>query len=298
MADSGARNRLGRGLAALIGDVGEPAPDAPATPEAGNRGQRRLPVAYLRANPRNPRKSFGAADLDDLTASIKEKGVVQPILVRPVANATDVYEIVAGERRWRAAQKAGLHDVPVVIRELSDKEALEVAIVENVQRQDLNALEEAVGYQQLIDEYGYSQVQLADVIGKSRPHIANTLRLLKLPEPVQAYLREGKLTAGHARALVTLDDPEAAAKRIVEAGMSVRDVEQIEGAGRKKKTRGDADGGAPRGAKDADTRALEKSLSDRLGLAVSIDHGAHGGKVTVTYKTLEQLDEVCKRLRG
>jgi ParB family chromosome partitioning protein len=252
-------------------------------------------VAYLRPNPRNPRKAFTAADLDDLTASIREKGVVQPILVRPVSGSEDSFEIVAGERRWRAAQRAGLHDVPVVVRELSDKEALEVAIVENVQRQDLNALEEAVGYQQLIDEYGYSQVQLADVIGKSRPHIANTLRLLKLPEQVQDYLREGKLTAGHARALVTLDDPAAAAKRIVEAGMSVREVEQIESAGRKKKA---STASAPRPGKDADTRALEKSLSDRLGLMVSIDHGAHGGTVTVTYKTLEQLDEVCRRLRG
>ena len=290
MADSATRNRLGRGLAALIGDVesvaGEPAGDQ-------GRSQRRLPVAFLRPNPHNPRKAFAAADLDDLTASVREKGVVQPILVRPIEGADDAFEIVAGERRWRAAQKAGLHDVPVVVRALTDKEALELAIVENVQRQDLNALEEAIGYQQLIDGYGYSQSALAEVIGKSRPHIANTLRLLKLPEEVQTYLIEGKLTAGHARALVTLADPVAAARRIVEAGLNVRDVEKLdESAGRKKKTSG------RKPAKDADTRALEKSLTDRIGLAVVIDHKGNGGKVTVSYKTLEQLDDIVRRLRG
>ncbi len=291
MADSAARNRLGRGLAALIGDVESP---AAAVPDGDHgRSQRRLPVAFLRPNPRNPRKAFGPADLDELTASVREKGVVQPILVRPVEDATDSYEIVAGERRWRAAQKAGLHDVPVVVRELSDKEALELAIVENVQRQDLNALEEAVGYRELIDEYGYSQNELAGVIGKSRPHIANTLRLLKLPEEVQTYLAEGKLTAGHARALVTLNDPVAAARRIVEAGLNVRDVEALDETAGRKKTAG---GRKP--AKDADTRALEKSLADRIGLAVTIDHKAHGGTVTVAYKTLEQLDDIVRRLRG
>jgi len=290
MADSAARNRLGRGLAALIGDV-----ESTAAEPAGDHGrsQRRLPVAFLRPNPHNPRKAFAAADLDDLTASVREKGVVQPILVRPVEGAADAYEIVAGERRWRAAQKAGLHDVPVVVHALSDKEALELAIVENVQRQDLNALEEAIGYQQLIDGYGYSQSALAEVIGKSRPHIANTLRLLKLPEEVQTYLIEGKLTAGHARALVTLDDPIAAARRIVEAGLNVRDVEKLdETAGRRKKA------GGRKSAKDADTRALEKSLADRIGLAVSIDHKSNGGKVTVSYRTLEQLDDIVRRLRG
>jgi ParB family chromosome partitioning protein len=285
-----ARSRLGRGLAALIGDVGS---EGTVQADRG-RGQRRLPVAFLRANPRNPRKSFDSSDLDDLTASVREKGVVQPILVRPLAGLGDAYEIVAGERRWRAAQKAGLHDVPVIVRELSDKESLELAIIENVQRQDLNALEEAVGYQQLIDEYKYTQAELADVIGKSRPHIANTLRLLKLPPEVQAYLREGKLTAGHARALVTVADPAAAARRIVEAGMTVRDVEAIgESGGRAKRA-----GGRKRAEKDADTRALEKSLSDRLGLTVTIDHGPKGGVVTVGYKTLEQLDDICRRLRG
>ena len=289
MAEDPARRRLGRGLAALIGDMGtEPVAERPSA-----TSPRRLPLAFLRANPRNPRKAFDTDDLNDLAASIREKGVVQPILVRPVAGTDDSYEIIAGERRWRAAQKAGLHEVPVVVHDVSDKEALELAIIENVQRADLNPLEEAVGYQQLIEEHSYSQAQLAEVIGKSRPHIANTLRLLKLPDSVREYLKTGQLSAGHARALVTLADPEAAARRIVEAGLSVRDVEAIGGeAGRRTARR------KPPTAKDADTRALEKALSDSLGLAVSIAHTPGGGEVRISYKTLEQLDDVCRRLRG
>ena len=289
MAEEAARSRLGRGLAALIGDV-----NTEAVVDRAARTPRRLPVAYLRPNPSNPRKAFGAADLDDLTASVRERGVVQPLIVRPVPGARDAYEIVAGERRWRAAQKAGLHDVPVLIREASDKEALELAIIENVQRADLNALEEAQGYQQLIDQYRYSQNELADVIGKSRSHIANTLRLLNLPEGVQALIVDGRLTAGHARALLTLDDPLAAARRIVAEGMSVRDVESIgEGGGRRKGA-----GGRKKREKDADTRALEKSLSDLLGLAVTIEHKGGKGEVRIRYASLEQLDDVCRRLRG
>ena len=289
MAEDPGRRRLGRGLAALIGDMGtEPVAERPSA-----TSPRRLPLAFLRANPRNPRKAFDTDDLNDLAASIREKGVVQPILVRPVAGTDDSYEIIAGERRWRAAQKAGLHEVPVVVHDVSDKEALELAIIENVQRADLNPLEEAVGYQQLIEEHSYSQAQLAEVIGKSRPHIANTLRLLKLPDSVREYLKTGQLSAGHARALVTLADPEAAARRIVEAGLSVRDVEAIGGeAGRRTARR------KPPTAKDADTRALEKALSDSLGLAVSIAHTPGGGEVRISYKTLEQLDDVCRRLRG
>jgi len=290
MGEQAARtSRLGRGLAALIGDVETEA----GLPDRA-RAQRRLPVAFLKPNPRNPRKAFRDSDLDDLTNSIRKKGVVQPLLVRPVAGATEAYEIVAGERRWRAAQRAGLHDVPVIVREVSDKESLELAIIENVQRLDLNPLEEARGYQQLIDEYKYTQAELADVIGKSRPHIANTLRLLNLPEAVQVYILDGRLTAGHARALLTLADPLAAARRILAEGMSVRDTEAIgEGEGRRK----GAGGRKPR-EKDADTRALEKSLADRLGLAVAIDHKGSGGEVRVKYKTLEQLDDVCRRLAG
>jgi ParB family chromosome partitioning protein len=285
MADDLARRRLGRGLAALIGESGG------ETATADRRTPRRLPVAMLRPNPRNPRKTFDDGDLADLAASIKERGVVQAILVRPSAGG-EGYEIIAGERRWRAAQRAGLHEVPIVVHEVSDREALELAIIENVQRADLNALEEAIGYQQLIDEHGYSQGQLAEVIGKSRPHIANTLRLLKLPEPVQAYVRNGQLSAGHARALVTLEDPEAAARRIVEAGMSVRDAEAIGETARRK-----GDKRAPE-TKSADTRALEKALSDALGLDVAIKYGPKGGDVRVRYRTLEQLDEISRRLRG
>ena len=290
MAEELARSsRLGRGLAALIGDVGS---EAQLIDPA--RAERRLPLAFLRANPRNPRKAFDTAELDDLIASIRERGVVQPLLVRPVAGAADQYEIVAGERRWRAAQRAGLHELPVIVREMSDKESLELAIVENVQRSDLNPLEEARGYQQLIDEFKYTQNELAEAIGKSRPHIANTLRLLNLPEAVQVYILDGRLTAGHARALLTLADPLAAARRILAEGMSVRDTEAIgAGEGRKRGA-----GGRKRPAKDADTRALEKSLADRLGLAVTIDHKASGGEVRIRYSTLEQLDDVCRRLRG
>ena len=287
MADDVPRSRLGRGLAALIGD----APSEPAV-DRGTRAPRRLPLAFLRANPNNPRKSFHESELADLTSSIKERGVVQPLIVRPVAGATDAFEIIAGERRWRAAQKAGLHDVPVIIREASDKESLELAIIENVQRADLNALEEARGYQQLVDQYSYTQEELAGVIGKSRSHIANTLRLLKLPEAVQIYILDGRLTAGHARALLTLDDPLAGARRILADGMSVRDVEAMDAVdGRKKGT-------GRKKVKDADTRALEKSLGDLLGLEVAINHRAGRGEVRIKYTSLEQLDDVCRRLRG
>jgi ParB family chromosome partitioning protein len=289
MSDDLAKRRLGRGLATLIGDAGA----QPAQAQADrHRGQRRVPTAYLRANPHNPRKTYDAEDLADLTSSIKEKGIVQPILVRPVAGSSD-FEIIAGERRWRAAQKAGLHEVPVVVHEVSDREALEIAIIENVQRADLNALEEALGYQQLISEHSYTQQQLADAIGKSRPHIANTLRLLNLPDPVKEYLREGKLSAGHARALLGMDDPEAAARRIVEGGLSVREAEAMGEAGGKKPRRATA----AKAEKDADTRALEKQLSDTLGLGVVIDHKADGGSIAIRYRTLEQLDDICRRLR-
>jgi ParB family chromosome partitioning protein len=289
MADELARRRLGRGLATLIGDV-QARPPTPAVPEAdAARPPRRLSIAALHPNPRNPRKAYDEADLQELVASIREKGVVQPILVRPRGGE---FEIIAGERRWRAAQRAGLHDVPVVVQEASDKEALELAIIENVQRADLNPLEEAAGYQQLIDEFQYSQAQLADKIGKSRPHIANTLRLLKFSPVVQDLLRSGKLTAGHARAIATLPDPDAAAHRIVEGGLTVREAESLGDTPATPRRRA-----AGRAEKDADTRALEKSVSDGLGLAVAIAHKPDGGEVRIRYKTLEQLDDVCRRLR-
>ena len=285
--EDGSRRRLGRGLAALIGDV-----DTEAVVAERTRPPRRVPTAYLRANPRNPRKSFEDSDLADLTASVREKGIVQPILVRPVAGTPDSFEIIAGERRWRAAQRAGLHEVPVIVRDASDKEALELAIIENVQRADLNPLEEALGYQQLIDEFAYTQTALADVIGKSRPHVANTLRLLKLPESVKAHLREGRLTAGHARALVNVDDPEAVAARIVEGGLTVRDAEAMTQSEPKRS------GPKAKAEKDADTRALERLLSDSLGLVVATDHRRDGsGSLRIGYATLEQLDAVCRLLK-
>jgi ParB family chromosome partitioning protein len=275
---------LGRGLSALIGDeVSVQQAAAPA------KGARALPVAFLRPNPHQPRKTFREEELRDLATSIREKGLLQPILVRPITGQNDAYEIVAGERRWRAAQMAKLHDVPVVVREISNAEALELAIIENVQREDLNAIEEAAAYHELSERYGYTQERLAEEIGKSRSHIANTLRLLKLPETVKAMIREGKLTAGHARTLIGLANPEARAKEIVTGGMNVRQAEQHSAAhkGKAKKPH----------HKDADTRALESNLANALGLKVEIAHKASGaGEVRISYKTLEQLDDICRRL--
>jgi ParB family chromosome partitioning protein len=290
MAEEQGRNRLGRGLAALIGDMGTESSVVDRT--RATQPKTRLPIEFLRANPRNPRKDFAADDLDDLANSIREKGIVQPIVVRTVGGAANSYEIIAGERRWRAAQKAGLHEVPVVVHEVDDKGALELAIIENVQRADLNPLEEALGYHQLIEEYKYGPSALAEVIGKSRSHVSNTLRLLKLPESVKEYLRSGQLTAGHARALVNVADPEAVARRIVEAGLTVRDAEAAGQAAQGKKQR------RARPEKDADIRAAERAISDAIGLAVTIDHKRGGGSVTVRYKTLEQFEDIQKRLTG
>jgi len=289
MAEDAPRSRLGRGLAALIGDVGD---ENSAIDRA--RGQRRVPVEFLRPNPRNPRRRFDDTELDELSASIRAKGILQPILVRSVPGAADAYEIIAGERRWRAAQRAGLHDVPVLLLEIGDKEALEIAIIENVQRADLNPLEEAMGYESLIEQFSYAQVDLAKIVGKSRSHIANTLRLMKLPESVKRYLAEGKLTAGHARALLGSDNPEALAKAIIEKGLNVRDVEALAGA--EAESRGKPAKRRPRGSKSADVRALERKLSDILGLMVEINHRASGGDLRIRYRTLEQLDAVCRKL--
>ncbi len=287
-------NRLGRGLAALIGDM-TPI-DAPRQLDTGS-GVRRLPVEFIIASRANPRKDFDPELLEDLTNSIREKGVMQPLLVRPSDTGPDVYEIIAGERRWRAAQRAGLHEVPVIIREVDDKEALELAIIENVQRADLNPLEEAQGYGQLIEQFDYTQQDLAQVIGKSRSHVANTLRLLRLPAEVQAMLERGELTAGHARTLITSDDPLGLAQRIVSAGLSVREAEGLHQKDVEARKGGNA---TPRQAaiKDADTLALEKQLSEALGLSVTLDHKDKGGKVEIRYRTLDQLDLVCSRLIG
>jgi ParB family chromosome partitioning protein len=289
MADDAARSRLGRGLAALIGDV-----DETQAIERTARSQRKVPIEFVRANPRNPRKLFADAELNELTDSIRERGIIQPIVVR--MRGADSYEIIAGERRWRAAQRAGLHEVPVVVLDASDAEALELAIIENVQRTDLNPLEEATGYQVLAAEFNHSQDEIARIVGKSRSHVANTLRLLRLPDAVKAYINAGKLSAGHARALINQADPEAVAREIVEKGLNVRQVEalgqeQAEASGKKIRTH-------MRAIKDADTLALEKRVSDALGLVVGIDHRGKGGVLRVRYRTLEQLDDVVRRLES
>ena len=292
MAEEQGRSRLGRGLAALIGDVGD---EIGAIERA--RGQRRVPVEFLRPSARNPRRNFVEEDLEDLTTSIRERGILQPIIVRSIPGMMDAYEIIAGERRWRAAQRAELHDVPVLLVEADDREALEIAIVENVQRTDLNAIEEAAGYERLIAEFGYTQNDLARVIGKSRSHVANTLRLSKLPEPVRKLVSEGAVSAGHARALLSVSDPEFMARKIIDDGLSVRDIERIV----QEEARGESKAAAPskpKALKDPDTRALEKALEEALGLSVSIGHKANGsGEVRIGYKTLEQLDALCHRLK-
>jgi ParB family chromosome partitioning protein len=290
LAEDHARSRLGRGLAALIGDMAaETSVDRP-------RGQRRLPTAALRPNPRNPRRAFPNAELDELVASLRERGIIQPIVARPVQGATDVYEIIAGERRWRAAQRAGLHEVPVVIIEANDAEALQLAIIENVQRADLNPLEEAEGYRALIEEFGNSQDEIAKIVGKSRSHVANTLRLLKLPEAIKSYIHAGKLFAGHARMLIGQPDAERLAEEIVAHGLNVRQVENLarEAAERGGKSRARA---ARRGAgKNSNLVALEKRISDALGLAISIKEAKRGGVLTIRYRSLDQLDDVVRRL--
>lgn len=285
-------SRLGKGLAALIGDMAHI--EGKRVAESLNT-IKRLPVDFVIANRQNPRRDFDSAALEELTNSVREKGVMQPLLVRPTDDP-NVFEIIAGERRWRAAQKAGLHEVPVLIREVDDKESLELAIIENVQRVDLNPLEEALGYGQLIEQFSYTQQDLAQVIGKSRSHVANTLRLLRLPDEVKDMLARGELTAGHARALITSDSPVELARQIVAGKLSVREAEtlgqgQSEAAAKKKAA-------SPGVEKDPDTIALERRLSDMLGLKVSIEHKELGGRVEIRYKTLEQLDSVCAKLAG
>lgn len=281
------RSRLGRGLAALIGDVGQESQNTTQDNNAG-RKPRRAPIENLRTNPRNPRKTFTEAELEELSASVRERGIIQPIVVRSLRD--DKFEIIAGERRWRAAQRAGLHDVPVVVVEATDAQSLELAIIENVQRADLNAMEEAGGYQALMDTFSHSQDDVAQIVGKSRSHVANTLRLLKLPEPVKAYVAAGKLSAGHARMLIGQPNPEAMANDIVNRGLNVRQVEAIAREASKPQAK------SAKATKDADTRALEKQISDALGYGVSIDQRGKGGSVKINYRTLEQLDDIIRRL--
>ncbi|MCC1480955.1 ParB/RepB/Spo0J family partition protein [Roseibaca sp. Y0-43] len=279
------RGGLGRGLSALMADVAieqqsDAAPKGPIV---------KLPVEKLVPNPDQPRRHFDETALAELAASIREKGVIQPLVVR--AKGAD-YEIVAGERRWRAAQRAQLHEVPVVVREFTDTEVLEIAIIENIQRADLNAVEEAQGYRALIERFGHTQEKLAEVLGKSRSYIANALRLLNLPDDVQALVRDGKLSAGHARALVTADDAGALARKVVAEGLSVRQVEAL----MKRPATGATAKPRPKG-KDSDTQALENDLSAALGMKVSIEYDGGGkGRITVAYKSMEQLDKLCSIL--
>jgi len=286
MAD---HSRLGRGLASLMGDVGEE-----STPQEQGRKPRRAPIENLRANPRNPRRAYTEAELNELADSIRERGIIQPIVVRAVAGADDHFEIIAGERRWRAAQRAGLHDVPVAVVEATDAQALEFAIIENVQRADLNAIEEANGYLALMQEFHHSQDDVAQIVGKSRSHVANTLRLLKLSEPVRAMVAAGTLSAGHARMLVGQPNALELANDIVKRGLNVR---QVEAAMRKDGRAQARDVAGTSRAKDADTKALERRLSDALGLEVAVDHRADGGgTLRIKYRDLDQLDAVLRKL--
>lgn len=291
MNDDLSKRRLGRGLAALIGEMDQPTPVDVGRPSVNP--DRMVPIEFIARNPRNPRRYFDETELHDLASSIRQHGIVQPVVVRPVS--TDRYEIIAGERRWRAAQLAGLIEIPVIVRDVDDKTALEIAIVENVQRADLNPLEEALGYEQLIAEHGYTQNDLGEIIGKSRSHVANSLRLLKLPDQVRDMLAAGSLSAGHARALVSTSDPATLARTIVSKGMSVRDAERL--AQNDIKAQNDPrPAGARKDEKDSDTLALERTLSDALGLDVAINHRGNGGQVKISYKTLEQLEEICRLL--
>jgi len=284
------RKGLGRGLSALLADTDSQSGET----SAPQRSDMTVPLARIHPNPDQPRRRFAEAELDDLSRSIAQKGILQPLIVRPDPTRENAYQIVAGERRWRAAQRAQLHDIPVIIRELDDTEVLELAIIENIQRADLNPVEEASGYRQLMDRFGHTQDQLATALGKSRSHIANLLRLLTLPDPVLAHLREGRLSAGHARALITAPDPAALAQIVIDQALSVR---QTEALARKAPEKAPAKQRLePR--KDADTRAIESELSATLKMSVSIDHtpGQEGGALKIRYANLDQLDALLERL--
>jgi len=293
MSADAPRRGLGRGLSALMGEAAVEQPIDPAAPKAA--GVRMMHIAHIQPNPHQPRRHFDETALDELAASIAARGLIQPIVVRPHPH-NSAYQIVAGERRWRAAQRARLHDIPVIIRELSDADTVELAIVENVQRQDLNAIEEAEAYQKLIAEYGHTQEALGKLVGKSRSHVANLLRLLELPQPVRAMVADGRLSMGHARALITAPDAEALAEEVVRRDLSVRDTEKLARAGKSDSRVARQ----PREASpaDADVSALERQLGDILGLKVVIEHGDKGGRISVSYSTLDQLDLVCQRLSG
>ncbi|MEL7167076.1 MAG: ParB/RepB/Spo0J family partition protein [Pseudomonadota bacterium] len=290
MAGADKKRGLGRGLSALMADV--PEQGSQAAPE---RADQTIPIEKIRPNPDQPRKRFDAEPLEDLVASIKEKGVLQPLLVREVGAE---FEIVAGERRWRAAQQAKLHELPVIVRDFTDTEVLEVAIIENIQRADLNPIEEAAGYKQLMDRFGHTQEKLAEALGKSRSHIANLLRLLQLPSLVQNYVLDGALSAGHARALITSDDPEGLARQVVAKGLSVRATEALVKKSAIKEENIFKAPPKPKPEKDADTRALESDLSAATGVKVVLHHkGDSGaGEMVLAYQSLDELDELCRKL--
>jgi ParB family chromosome partitioning protein len=294
MADD-SRSRLGRGLAALMGDVGAETPLV-----EGTRHHRRVPIEYLKPSPRNPRRNFADAELDGLAASIKERGIIQPVVVRAISGSKDRYEIIAGERRWRAAQRAGLHEIPIVPLEATDGEAIELAIIENVQRTDLNPLEEAAGYQMLASDYDHSHDDIAKMVGKSRSHVSNTMRLLKLPEAVKVYINAGEISAGAARMLIGAADPEGMAREIVERGLNVRQVEALA----KERAQSPAKAGKNKrdaksaNVKSADTVALERRLSNVLGLNVTLTEHGNGGVLQIHYRGLDQLEEVLRRLES
>lgn len=294
MNDDISKRRLGRGLAALIGEMDQPAPVGET--RSAISADRLVPIEFVSRNPKNPRRYFDEAELQELAGSIRQHGIVQPVVVR--TRERDRFEIIAGERRWRAAQLAGLVEIPVIVRDVDDRTALELAIVENVQRSDLNPLEEALGYEQLIAEHGYTQNDLGEIIGKSRSHVANSLRLLKLPDQVRTMLADGSLSAGHARALIPTSDPVALARVIISKGLSVRDAERLAQNDIKAQNAPAQDSATSAAVKDSDTLALERSLSDRLGLTVTISHKGAGGQLKIAYKTLEQLEEVCRLLEG
>lgn len=289
---------LGRGLSALMADINEPTETVSAAPDAPRRADMNVPIESVRPNPDQPRRAFTQEALQELSDSIAEKGIIQPLIVRPDPTVEGQFQIVAGERRWRAAQMAQLHEVPVIVRDFDDTEVLEVAIIENIQRADLNPVEEAMGYRQLMDRFNHTQERLATAMGKSRSHIANLMRLLTLPDEVQGYLRDGQLSAGHARALVGSDDAVSIAREVINKGLSVRDVEKRM---RKPATpTGGASRPRPAGDKDADTKALESDLSAAIGMPVSIDHDADGGsgKISIKYADLGQLDDIIQILNS
>jgi ParB family transcriptional regulator, chromosome partitioning protein len=297
MTDSAAAPRksrpgLGRGLSALLGDSVQEAPISGAVEGGSSAGLRMLPVSSLAPHPGQPRRHFDEVALDDLAQSIAARGLIQPIVVRPHGHS---YQIVAGERRWRAAQRARLHEIPVIVRELSDAETMEIALVENIQRQDLNAIEEAEAYSRLIGEFGHTQEALGRLVHKSRSHVANLLRLLELPQPVRQMVIEGAIEMGHARALIGAPDPERLAREVVARGLSVRETEKLAREAKPESARRAA-GASPE--RNADIAALERQLGDVLGLNVRIAHGGKGGTLTLAYSTLDQLDMVCQRLTG